>query len=102
MIEILAQQQGPPPGLAGVLGLIGSVWCCAIVFALAHFVILIVALVQILSRNMATDAKILWCIVVWLLPLIGPILWWTIGSKQYPPSRPGGAGRAAPPTDADP
>ena len=48
----------------------------------------VVALVQILTRSMPTDAKLLWGAVTWFLPILGPILWWTIGSKQNPPGRP--------------
>jgi hypothetical protein len=76
---------------AGVLGIAGgfvalflSFWCFGIVLGVAQFVMFIVALVQILSRSMPNDAKLLWGAVAWFLPVLGPILWWTIGSKQNP------------------
>ena len=79
-----ALQQVPQNPAGGIFALFASVWCCAISVGIGHFVIFIVAIVQILSRSMPTDAKILWCAVCWFLPIIGPILWWTIGSKQNP------------------
>lgn len=69
-----------------------SLWCFVIALGIGQFVMFIVALVQILSREMPTDAKLLWAAVSWFLPVLGPILWWTIGSKQNPP---GGTGASA-------
>jgi hypothetical protein len=88
-MDLLAQFQsapGPPPGVLAFMGLIP---CCAVSLGLGSVVLFIIALVQILSRSMPNDAKILWGAVAWLIPVIGPILWWTIGSKQNPPHPPG-------------
>ena len=51
--------------LFGILVLIGDIW----------------ALINILQSSAATDKKILWVIVVVLLPLIGLILWFFLGPK---------------------
>ena len=51
--------------LFGVLVLIGDVW----------------ALINILQSSAANDKKILWVIVVVLLPLIGLILWFFLGPR---------------------
>ena len=51
--------------LFGILVLIGDIW----------------ALINILQSSAATDKKILWVIVVILLPLIGLILWFFLGPK---------------------
>jgi hypothetical protein len=72
----------------GFLALFASIWCFAIVVTVGHFVIFLIALIQILQRNMPATEKILWGAVSWCLPIIGPILWWTIGSKQNPPGGP--------------
>lgn len=90
MVGVLAQAGSSSSGIGDIFALIFSFWCCGVSLAVGQFVVFIVALVQILSRNMPSDTKLLWCVVTFLLPLIGPILWWTIGSKQNPPER--GAG----------
>ncbi len=90
MLLLLAFQNNPPPvppAAAGFFAIILSFWCFGIVLFVAQFVCFLVALIQILSRSMPTDAKILWCCVSWFVPIIGPILWWSIGSKQHPPQR---------------
>jgi hypothetical protein len=93
MLALLAQTDAAAAApAAGILAIFGSIWCCGISMGLGHVVMLIVALVQILQRNMPTDAKILWCAVAWVVPVVGPILWWTIGSKQHPPRAGGGPG----------
>ena len=51
--------------LVGVLVLIGDIW----------------ALINILQSSAANDKKILWVIVVVLLPLIGLILWFFLGPR---------------------
>jgi hypothetical protein len=85
-MHILAQMSGSSGGPpAGIFALVGLFWCFGITLGLSSFVMFIVALVQILSRaNMPSEAKLLWCLVSWLVPLVGPILWWTIGAKQHP------------------
>lgn len=82
MLQLLAQQRAADPA-AAIVGLAGVFFCFIIVLIIAQFVIFIIALAQILARQMPTDAKALWIAVCWFLPLIGPILWWTIGAKQY-------------------
>ncbi|MFO0832426.1 MAG: PLD nuclease N-terminal domain-containing protein [Phycisphaerales bacterium] len=73
---------GPDP--AGVFaGMFMLIPCCFIVVGLAQLVFFLVTLIQILSNHvMATDKKILWLLVCWFLPLIGCILFWTIGRKD--------------------
>ncbi len=85
MLTLALQHVGPQNAAAGgVFAAVASLWCCFGAVGIGHFVIFLVAIIQILSRNIPTDAKLLWCLVCWFLPLIGPILWWTIGSKQHP------------------
>jgi len=51
--------------LFGILVLIGDIW----------------ALINILQSSAATDKKILWVVVVVLLPLVGLILWFFLGPR---------------------
>jgi len=51
--------------LFGILVLIGDVW----------------ALINILQSSAANEKKILWVIVVVLLPLVGLILWFFLGPR---------------------
>ena len=50
----------------GVLVLIGDIW----------------AIINILQSSAANDKKLLWIIVVVLLPLIGLILWFFLGPRD--------------------
>ena len=52
-------------GLIGLLVLIGDVY----------------ALVNILQSNTETGNKVLWVLVVWLLPGLGLILWLLLGPR---------------------
>ena len=51
--------------LLGVLILIGDIW----------------AIINILQSSAANDKKLLWVVVVVLLPLIGLILWFFLGPR---------------------
>ncbi len=72
-------QPGPPAGLFAAFGV---VWCMAMLVVPVQFVMAVIAMVQVLKRNAPTDQKILWAAVVWFMPILGSILWWTIGTKQ--------------------
>jgi len=56
----------PYGGVLGALILIGDVW----------------ALINILQSPSANDKKILWVVVVVLLPLLGLILWFFMGPRN--------------------
>ncbi|MCE2924029.1 MAG: PLDc N-terminal domain-containing protein [Phycisphaeraceae bacterium] len=54
--------------------------------AVAHFVLFITVIIRVLtSRQMPTENRIIWAVVAWFLPLIGSILFWTIGVKDNRP-----------------
>jgi succinate dehydrogenase/fumarate reductase cytochrome b subunit len=53
-------------GIVGILVLIGDVW----------------ALINILQSSAANDKKLLWVVVVVLLPLLGLILWFFLGPRD--------------------
>jgi succinate dehydrogenase/fumarate reductase cytochrome b subunit len=53
-------------GILGVLILIGDIW----------------ALINILQSSAANDKKLLWVVVVVLLPLLGLILWYFLGPRD--------------------
>lgn len=75
-------------------GVMAVVWCFSMCMMLAQLVLLTTALVQVLSRPMPNDAKLLWCMLCAFVPVVGPILWWVIGTKQHPAQPP-------PPPDAE-
>ena len=52
--------------ILGVLILIGDIW----------------AIINILQSSAANDKKLLWVVVVVLLPLIGLILWFFLGPRN--------------------
>ena len=66
-----------------ILAFFSMFGCCFMFMGLGQIVLFLVAIVQILSnRVMQTEKKILWLLVCWFLPLIGPILFWTVGKKD--------------------
>jgi hypothetical protein len=52
-------------GIWGLLVLIADVW----------------AIVTIIQSGATTEAKVLWVVVVVLLPVLGVILWYLLGSR---------------------
>jgi hypothetical protein len=48
---------------------------------LLALILFIVALISILGSGLSTGMKIVWVLVVLLLPIIGAILWFLIGKK---------------------
>jgi hypothetical protein len=53
-------------GIFGVLVLIGDIW----------------ALINILQSSAGNDKKLLWAVIVILLPLLGLILWFFLGPRN--------------------
>jgi hypothetical protein len=53
-------------GILGILVLIGDIW----------------ALINILQSSAPNDKKLLWVVVVVLLPLLGLILWYFLGPRN--------------------
>ena len=49
------------------------------ILGLVIFVLDIVAIVEIVKRSLPTDKKVLWIILVLLLPLVGLILYYLMG-----------------------
>ena len=52
------------------------------ILGLLVLVLDIIALVDVLKSSMNTDKKILWIILIVLLPVIGMLLYFLIGKKQ--------------------
>lgn len=51
------------------------------IISLLILVIDIIVIVDIIRSSKDTERKILWIIAVVFLPVLGPILWYTIGKK---------------------
>lgn len=51
-------------------------------FGLLLLVIDIWAIVRIVQSNASTGKKVLWIVLIILLPLLGVILWWFLGPKD--------------------
>tara|TARA_B100000614_G_scaffold258752_1_gene281805 strand:+ start:67408 stop:67572 length:165 start_codon:yes stop_codon:yes gene_type:complete len=43
------------------------------------FLILVFVIIDIISSEATTGAKVLWCVLVFFFPLIGAILWFLLG-----------------------
>jgi hypothetical protein len=50
-------------------------------FSLIILILDIWAIVKIFQSSASTGAKVLWIIVIILLPLLGLIIWWFFGPK---------------------
>jgi hypothetical protein len=50
-------------------------------FGLIHLIVAIWAILSIFNSSASTGAKILWTLLVLLLPLIGLIIWFLAGPK---------------------
>lgn len=86
VLQLMPSHDGPPRALFAAFF---SIWCFVIVLMLGRVTMATTALVQILKRQAPTDQKILWSALAWFNPFVGPILWWSIGSKQVgTPPRP--------------
>lgn len=51
------------------------------ILGIIHIILFVMALIQILGSGMSLGSKILWILVVFLLPIIGLILYYLIGRK---------------------
>lgn len=52
------------------------------IFALIILVLDIYAIVRIIGSSASTGAKILWVLLILILPVIGLIIWWFAGPKD--------------------
>jgi len=52
-------------GLLGLIVLVLDVW----------------AIIRVMSSNATTGTKVLWVVVILVLPILGPILWYFMGPK---------------------
>ncbi|ESQ14781.1 MAG: hypothetical protein N838_10805 [Thiohalocapsa sp. PB-PSB1] len=51
------------------------------ILGLIHLVITVYALVRIFQSNAGTGSKVLWTVLILLLPVLGLILWLLFGPK---------------------
>ena len=48
---------------------------------LLHLVLTVYAMVKIVQSTAGTGSKVIWIVVILLLPVLGLILWWLFGPK---------------------
>ncbi len=65
-----------------MLGSIGTMELILLLFAFIPLIISIIALVDILKSDFRGINKIIWVMVVFFFPIIGPVLYLIIGRKQ--------------------
>ena len=53
-----------------------------ILLVIVHFILWLIATLRILTSKFVGYYKIIWLLVVWLVPVIGPIAYFAIGKKQ--------------------
>ena len=65
------------------LGFVGPwQWIIIGMLVIPMFILPIIALVDIIKSNFLENNKIVWVLVVLLLPIIGAILYYIVGTKQ--------------------
>jgi hypothetical protein len=64
------------------LGFVGPWQWILIGLAIPMFILPIIALVDVIKNNFLNNNKVIWVLVILLLPLIGSILYFIIGTKQ--------------------
>lgn len=52
------------------------------ILALVVLVLDIIAIIDVLKSSMATGKKVLWIILILVLPFVGMVLYFLIGKKQ--------------------
>jgi hypothetical protein len=52
-----------------------------LLFSLAPFILWLVALIQIAQSRASGGTIALWIVIITLIPLIGPILWFAVGKR---------------------
>jgi hypothetical protein len=53
--------------------------CCSLLWLLFT----IYAIVNIISSRASAGAKVVWIVLMFLLPVVGPLLWLVVGPRQY-------------------
>ncbi len=52
------------------------------ILGLVIFVLDVWAILQVIGSSSSTAAKILWSLIIIILPVIGLIIWWLMGPKS--------------------
>ena len=68
-----------------IIEIIKSIWMLLIPVAIVSLILLIAALVSILRKDIPKDRKadkILWIVIVILFDIIGPVIYFAIGSRK--------------------
>ena len=48
---------------------------------LIHLILIVYAIVKIVQSNAGTGDKVIWIVIILLLPVLGLILWWLFGPR---------------------
>ena len=68
-----------------IMEIIGAIWLLLVPVAIVSLILLVAALVSILRKDIPKDRttdKILWIVVVILFDIIGPVIYFAIGSRK--------------------
>lgn len=50
-------------------------------FGLIHLILIVYAVIKIVQSAAGTADKVIWIVVILLLPVLGLILWWLFGPR---------------------
>ena len=64
------------------LGFVGVILLITLPLAILQITLMIAALINLLKKQVPTNEKILWLILVIAVNLIGPIIYFAVGSAQ--------------------
>lgn len=57
-------------------------WIIGILAFAAYATLIVVALTQVFSSTMPTNTKLLWLIVILIVPFLGPLIWFSVGRNS--------------------
>ncbi|QDT14023.1 PLD nuclease N-terminal domain-containing protein [Alienimonas californiensis] len=87
-IDLTPEQQANAEAAAGgIMAAAGGLLCVGLVFSLAALAAFIWVVVDVSKRpEMDTGMKVVWALVAWFVPILGPIIYYFVGRKPAAPA----------------
>jgi hypothetical protein len=85
MLFLLAQNQSSGAGAAAGLGVFMILW---MILGVVAFIFWLWMLIDVLGSSLPTNEKILWALIICILPILGPLLYFLLkrsGSRRAAP-----------------
>ncbi|WP_211765061.1 PLD nuclease N-terminal domain-containing protein [Kutzneria sp. CA-103260] len=50
--------------------------------AIAHVLIAVVAVLSVIGSQQTLGMKVVWFLLIWVMPLVGSVLWFLVGRRE--------------------